>query len=96
MFEVIYGILARLDLVFKAFGYVRDDGEGEEPELSEDIPNLENQNSANFLALISKIRIPQIFWHKSPIRTLYEKSQKKNLSIFHFHFSFDFCCLDHS
>ncbi len=38
MFEVIYGILRRLDLVFKAFGYVRDDGEGEEPELSEDIP----------------------------------------------------------
>jgi hypothetical protein len=38
MFGVIHGIIARLELVFKDFGYVREDGEGEEPDLSEEIP----------------------------------------------------------
>jgi hypothetical protein len=38
MFGVIHGIINRLDLLFRDFGYVRDDGEGQEPELLEDVP----------------------------------------------------------
>jgi Putative transposase len=38
MSSVIHGILRRLDALFKEFNYVREDGEGEEPELSEDVP----------------------------------------------------------
>lgn len=34
----MHGILSRLEAVFKGFGYVRDDGEGEEPDLAQDIP----------------------------------------------------------
>ena len=38
MFSVIHGILRRLDGLFKEFNYVREDGEGEEPEPAEDVP----------------------------------------------------------
>ncbi|MCX6117182.1 MAG: transposase [Proteobacteria bacterium] len=38
MFDILHGIINRLELVFKEFGYVRDDGEGVETELEGDIP----------------------------------------------------------